>query len=150
MAMNYQNFASLGVNLNRQKYGPLDISNVFTSAADLKYYLTKGTFTEGVSEYWYKNANGKIVPYPYEGQVLATVIDGVVEVFVLALDAEGNFETREIAGKIEVDGTTIVKDADGKLSIVAPVDPDSSKTYNFSYANGVYSWVEVDTATAAG
>jgi len=148
--MNYQNFASLGVNLNRQKYGPLDISNVFTSAADLKYYLTKGTFTEGVSEYWYKNANEKIVPYPYEGQVLATVIDGVVEVFVLAFDAEGNFETREIAGKIEVDGTTIVKDANGKLSIVAPVNPDSTKTYNFSYANGVYSWVEVDTATAAG
>ena len=38
MAMNYQNFASLGVNLNRQKYGPLDISNVFTSANDLQYY----------------------------------------------------------------------------------------------------------------
>ena len=150
MAMNYQNFASLGVNLNRQKYGPLDISNVFTSAADLKYYLTKGAFTQGVSEYWYKNANEKIVPYPYEGQVLATVIDGVVEVFVLALDEAGNFETREIAGKIEVDGTTIVKDAEGKLSIVAPVDPDDKKTYNFSYANGVYSWVEVDTATAAG
>lgn len=150
MAMTYQNFASLGVNLNRQKYGPLDISNVFTSAADLKYYLTKGTFTEGVSEYWYKNANEKVVPYPYEGQVLATVIDGVVEVFVLALDAKGNFETREIAGKIEVDGTTIVKDADGKLSIVAPVNPDDKKVYNFSYANGVYSWVEVDTATAAG
>lgn len=150
MAMTYQNFASLGVNLNRQKYGPLDISNVFTSAADLKYYLSKGTFTTGVSEYWYKNANEKIVPYPYEGQVLATVIDGIVEVFVLALDAEGNFETREIAGKIDVDGTTIVKDADGKLSIVAPVNPDDKKTYNFAYANGVYSWVEVDTATAAG
>ena len=150
MAMNYQNFASLGVNLNRQKYGPLDISNVFTSAADLKYYLTKGTFTEGVSEYWYKNANEKIVPYPYEGQVLATVIDGVVSVYALSLDADGNFQTQEIGAKVEVDGTTIVKDANGKLSIVAPVNPDSSKTYNFAYANGVYSWVEVDTATAAG
>jgi len=148
--MTYQNFASLGVNLNRQKYGPLDISNVFTSAADLQYYLTKGTYTEGVSEYWYKNANEKIVPYPYEGQVLATVIDGVVNVYTLALDAEGNFVTQEIAGKIEVDGTTITKDAEGKLSIVAPVSPDSTKTYNFAYANGVYSWVEVDTATAAG
>lgn len=150
MAMTYQNFASLGVNLNRQKYGPLDISNVFTSAADLKYYLSKGTFTEGVSEYWYKNANEKIVPYPYEGQVLATVIDGVVSVYALSLDAEGNFQTQEIGAKVEVDGTTIVKDADGKLSIVAPVDPASDKTYNFAYANGVYSWVEVDTATAAG
>lgn len=150
MAMTYQNFASLGVNLNRQKYGPLDISNVFTSAADLKYYLTKGTFTEGVSEYWYKNANEKVVPYPYEGQVLATVINGVVSVYALSLDADGNFQTQEIGAKVEVDGTTIVKDASGKLSIVAPINPDSSKTYNFAYANGVYSWVEVDTATAAG
>ena len=150
MAMNYQNFASLGVNLNRQKNGPLDISNVFTSAADLKYYLSEGTFTEGVSSYWYESESKKVVPYPYEGQVLATVIDGVVNVYTLALDAEGKFVTQEIAGKIEVDGTTIVKDAEGKLSIVAPVDPDSTKTYNFAYANGKYSWVEVDTATAAG
>ena len=40
MAFEYQNFASLSVNLNRQKYGPLDISNVFTSQADLNYYLS--------------------------------------------------------------------------------------------------------------
>jgi hypothetical protein len=150
MAFEYQGFATLGVNLNRQKYGPLDISNVFTSEADLKYYLTKGTFIEGVSEYWYKDDVNKVVPYPYEGQVLATVINGEVNVYVLAVKEDGTFETREIADKIEVDGTTIVKDAEGKLSIVAPVNPDSSKSYNFSYANGVYSWVEVDTATAAG
>ena len=120
MAMTYQNFASLGVNLNRQKYGPLDISNVFTSAADLKYYLTKGTFTEGVSEYWYKNANEKIVPYPYEGQVLATVIDGDVKVYVLRLDAEGAFEAKAI--EPEVDGNTI-KLTNGKLELVGlPAD----------------------------
>ena len=59
MANDYQNFASLGVNLNRQKYGPLDISNVFTSEADLKYYLTKVHLQEGVSEYWYKSAAKK-------------------------------------------------------------------------------------------
>jgi ABC-type transporter Mla subunit MlaD len=145
MAFEYQSYASLGLNLNRQKYGPLDISNVFTSENDLKYYLTKGAHTEGVSEYW-----TKITPYPYEGQVLATVIGGVVNVYVLALNGVGEFITQEIAGKIEVDGKTIVKDADGTLSIVAPTNPDDTKTYNFAYANGVYSWVEVDTATAAG
>ena len=42
MAMEYQGFATLGVNLNRQKYGPLDVSSVFTSTADLTYYRTKG------------------------------------------------------------------------------------------------------------
>jgi hypothetical protein len=150
MAMTYQNFASLGVNLNRQKYGPLDISNVFTSAADLKYYLTKGTFTEGVSEYWYKNANEKIVPYPYEGQVLATVIDGVVNVYALALDAEGNFTTQEIAGKIEVDNKTIKLNADGKLELVGIPADIAGKTLVPSLVNGELTWAEPDTSTAEG
>ena len=150
MAMTYQNFASLGVNLNRQKYGPLDISNVFTSAADLKYYLTKGTFTEGVSEYWYKNANEKIVPYPYEGQVLATVIDGVVEVYVLALDADGNFETREIGAKVEADGKTIKVNAEGKLELVGLPADIAGKTLVPSLVNGELTWAEPDTSTAEG
>jgi hypothetical protein len=150
MAMTYQNFASLGVNLNRQKYGPLDISNVFTSENDLKYYLTKGAHTEGVSEYWYKNANEKIVPYPYEGQVLATVIGGVVSVYALALDAEGNFTTQEIAGKIEVDGKTIKLNADGKLELVGLPTDVEGKTYVPSYVNGVLTWAEPDTSTAEG
>ena len=150
MAMNYQNFASLGVNLNRQKYGPLDISNVFTSAADLKYYLTKGTFTEGVSEYWYKNANEKIVPYPYEGQVLATVIDGVVSVYALSLDAEGNFQTQEIGAKVEVDGKTIKLNADGKLELVGLPADIAGKTLVPSLVNGVLTWAEPDTSTAEG
>lgn len=150
MAMTYQNFASLGVNLNRQKYGPLDISNVFTSAADLKYYLTKGTFTEGVSEYWYKNANEKVVPYPYEGQVLATVIDGVVNVYVLALDEENRFTTQEIAGKIEVDGKTIKLNADGKLELVGLPADVAGKTLVPSLVNGELTWAEPDTSTADG
>lgn len=147
MAMNYQNFASLGVNLNRQKYGPLDISSVFTSAADLKYYLTKGTFTEGVSEYWYKNANEKIVPYPYEGQVIATVIDGDVKVYVLRLDAEGAFEAKAI--EPEVDGKTI-KLTNGKLELVGIPADVSGKTFVPSLVNGVLTWAEPDTSTAEG
>lgn len=146
MAMTYQNFASLGVNLNRQKYGPLDISSVFTSAADLKYYLTKGAFTEGVSEYWYKNANEKVVPYPYEGQVLATVIDGDTKVYVLRLDAEGNFEAKAI--EPEVDGKTI-KLTNGKLELVG-LPTDTSKVYVPSLVNGVLTWAEPDTSTAEG
>lgn len=55
MAMEYQGFATLGVNLNRQKYGPLDISSVFISTADLNYYISKGTVQqEGLSAYWKK------------------------------------------------------------------------------------------------
>lgn len=150
MAMTYQKFASLGVNLNRQAYGPLDISNVFTSAADLKYYLTKGTFTEGVSEYWYKSATEKIVPYPYEGQVLATVIDGVVSVYALSLDAEGNFQTQEIGAKVEVDGKTIKLNAEGKLELVGLPADISGKTLVPSLINGELTWAEPDTSTADG
>ena len=150
MAMNYQNFASLGVNLNRQKYGPLDISNVFTSEADLKYYLSKGTFVEGVSEYWYKNANEKIVPYPYEGQVLATVINGVVNVYALALNENGDFVTQEIAGKIEVDNKTIKLNDEGKLELVGLPTNTAGKTYVPSYVNGELVWAEPDTSTAEG
>ena len=150
MAMTYQKFASLGVNLNRQAYGPLDISNVFTSEADLKYYLTKGTFTEGVSEYWYKSATEKIVPYPYEGQVLATVIDGVVSVYALSLDAEGNFQTQEIGAKVEVDGKTIKLNAAGKLELVGLPADITGKTLVPSLVNGELTWAEPDTSTAEG
>ena len=40
MAYTYQSFATLGVNLNRQNYGALDISQVFNSQGDLNYYLS--------------------------------------------------------------------------------------------------------------
>lgn len=152
MAFEYQNFASLGVNLNRQKYGPLDISNVFNSEADLKYYLTKGTFTEGVSDYWIDT-----VPYPYEGQVIATVIDGAVNVFVLALNENNEFITQEISGKIEVDGDTIEIAADGSIKLVGIDGLATTKddgegnqvtiTYQPRYKNGKLTWEELSSTT---
>ena len=97
MAMEYQGFATLGVNLNRQKYGPLDVSSVFTSTADLTYYITKGqTKLEGLSDYW--NA---IVPYPYEGQLVSLVENGEVSVFKLV--AKGDvFEAAAVVDKVEL------------------------------------------------
>jgi hypothetical protein len=97
MAFNYQGFATLGVNLNRQKYGPLDISSVFATQADLNYYLTKGAVTEDVSEYWYKSADSKVVPYPYAGQLIATAFAGeAVKVWVLSEKEDGTFETKNV------------------------------------------------------
>lgn len=97
MAMEYQGFATLGVNLNRQKYGPLDVSSVFTSTADLTYYRTKGqTKLEGLSDYW--NA---IVPYPYEGQLVSLVENGTVS--VLKLIANGDvFDVVEVGSEVEL------------------------------------------------
>ena len=98
MAYEYQSFATLGVNLNRQNYGALDISQVFNSQGDLDYYLSKGTNKTKVSDYW-KN----IVPYPYEGQVVALVIEGdsntskKIQVGVLQLGKDNNFIFSQLA-----------------------------------------------------
>lgn len=125
----YQGFATLGVNLNRQKYGPLDISNVFTSQADLNYYLSKGASTEGVSDYW-KNT----VPYPYAGQYIALVDNTTrtVTPYMLSEKADGTFETVEVGGKLpEVDGETI-KIENGKLTAVIPEYTDTNTTYKLT------------------
>lgn len=88
----YQGFATLGVNLNRQKYGPLDISQVFKTQGDLNYYLSKGADKTAVSTYW-----ADVVPYPYAGQVVALSADGAdPRLFVLKEKADGTFETAEV------------------------------------------------------
>lgn len=88
----YQGFATLGVNLNRQKYGPLDISQVFKTQGDLNYYLSKGADKAAVSAYW-----ADVVPYPYAGQVVALSADGAdPRLFVLKEKADGTFETSEV------------------------------------------------------
>lgn len=143
MAYTYQNFASLGVNLNRQKYGALDISSVFTSAADLAYYLSKGATKTGVSQYWLD-----IVPYPYAGQVIATVIDGEVSVFALKEKTDGTFETTEIGGKVSVDDVTIVAAEDGTLSIKGYADA-SVNAQLVKTASGL-AWVVPDNTTVEG
>lgn len=97
MAMEYQGFATLGVNLNRQKYGPLDVSSVFTSAADLTYYITKGKVKEEtLSDYW-----KDIVPYPYEGQIVSLVADGAVSVLKLVADGD-IFKTEPLMEEVEL------------------------------------------------
>lgn len=124
----YQGFATLGVNLNRQKYGPLDISNVFTSLADLNYYLSKGENKEGVSDYW-KNT----VPYPYAGQYVALVDNTTrtVTPYMLSEKADGTFETIKV-GAPEVDGETIIVNEAGKLEAVIPEYTDTNTTYKLS------------------
>lgn len=105
MAMEYQGFATLGVNLNRQKYGPLDVSSVFTSTADLTYYRTKGqTIEEGLSDYW-----KAIVPYPYEGQLVSLVENGVVSVLKLVAN-EDVFDAIAIVDNIELPDNLATQD----------------------------------------
>ena len=114
MALNYQNYASLGVNLNRQLSGPLDISTVFNSQIDLTYYLTGGTGDKtGVSEYW----TSLPATYPYAGQIVALATDAGVSVLVIKESASG-FITEPISAETAVDGDVITYNADKELTLV--------------------------------
>lgn len=87
MAFEYQNFASLGVNLNRQKYGPLDIAYVFQNETDFEWYVSKGTQNSATkSTYW-----DNVVPYPYPGLITAVIIGNDVSVRVV-IDEDGNWK----------------------------------------------------------
>lgn len=156
MAFEYQNFASLGVNLNRQAYGPLDISNVFKSVADLEYYTTKGRVTENVSNYWYESADKKIVPYPYEGQIVALVANGNVTAYILSEITDttnehvGEFTYKEVGKAPELDNATITTDEEGKLTLVGTEDATNIGKYaqlirDTSAPNGVrLVWTEIE------
>ena len=118
MALNYQNYASLGVNLNRQLSGPLDISTVFNSQVDLTYYLTGGTGDKaGVSEYWASLP----ATYPYAGQIVALATDAGVSVLVIKESASG-FVTEPISAETAVDGKVITYNADKELTLVGFAD----------------------------
>lgn len=80
MSFSYENlgFASLNVNLNRQQYGPLDISTVFTCLTDLDWYASSGTNGTTPSEYW-----ADVVPYPYAGQLVSVVTNNTVNTYIL-------------------------------------------------------------------
>lgn len=92
----YQSVASLNVNLNRQAYGPLDISQVLKSQADLDYYRSGGVLSADVKTY-------PQIPYPYAGQVVSLVDNnsGSVTVFKLVPNAStGYFDAVQIDARI--------------------------------------------------
>ena len=135
MALNYQNYASLGVNLNRQLSGPLDISTVFNSQVDLTYYLTGGTGDKaGVSEYWASLP----ATYPYAGQIVALATDAGVSVLVIKESASG-FVTEPISAETAVDGKVIAYNADKELTLVGFADAATGARLQKS-ATGV-EWV---------
>ena len=70
-SFNYVAHATLGVNLNRQKNAPLDVSSEYKSIKDALYYVTEGRYPangEGVTQ-----AVKDMVKYPYLGQVISIV-----------------------------------------------------------------------------
>lgn len=136
MALNYQNYASLGVNLNRQLSGPLDISTVFNSQVDLTYYLTGGTGDKaGVSEYWASLP----ATYPYAGQIVALATDAGVSVLVIKESASG-FVTEPISAETAVDGKVIKYNADKELTLVGFAEAATGARLQKTATGGV-EWV---------
>lgn len=64
--MKYEGVATLGVNLNRQKYGPLDVSSVLLTLNDLQAYCAGDA--SKMSEGWTGGT-----PYPYPGQIIVVL-----------------------------------------------------------------------------
>lgn len=77
----YQGVATLGVNLNRQKYGPLDVSSVLLTKDALNWYIlgSKDNAPEG----WTGGT-----PYPYPGQLIVVLEDNIVYQLYLQEDGE--------------------------------------------------------------
>ena len=64
-SFSYEGHANLGVNLNRQKNAPLDVSCEYSSVKDMLYYVTEGRYPAngtGVS-----NEVKDMKKYPYLG-----------------------------------------------------------------------------------
>lgn len=145
MAYEYQGFASLSVNLNRQKYGALDISQVFNSQADLNYYISKGAQKDGVSDYWLA-----VTPYPYAGQYLALVNNETREVkaYILVEKEDGTFETKEVGSAPIGDEKSITVD-EGIVKIVG-FDGAETGAQPRKKADGTIEWIKPDTTTVEG
>ena len=77
----YEGAATLGVNLNRQKYGPLDVSSVLLTENDLKWYILGSA--ENAPTGWTGGT-----PYPYPGQIIVTLDTNTVYQLYLKEDKE--------------------------------------------------------------
>lgn len=113
--MNYTNTeyainSNLNVTLNRQSYGPLDTTTLFSSIDDFHYYLKKGWKLATAPESWGLDLDNvstavKTVEdggdstklrikamYPYVGQIISVIQDGEIKVYVLTDEAGGYSE----------------------------------------------------------
>ena len=81
--MKYEGVATLGVNLNRQKYGPLDVSSVLLNMDDLNAYCAKDK--DAMSEGWTGGT-----PYPYPGQIIVVLSNNTA--YQLREEADGSIK----------------------------------------------------------
>ena len=106
--------SNLGVNLNRQKYAPLDGSSVFKSIADFEYYIKKGAFDQqlietaplsnDISDY----VLNIMTQYPYVGQIVSIVDSETSSVSVYKITDVASCEYTQIDSTLSVSGSDYV------------------------------------------
>lgn len=158
-SFSYEGHANLGVNLNRQKNAPLDISCEYSSVKDMLYYVTEGRFPAngtGVSA-----AVKDMKKYPYLGQVIALVNPETEEValyYVKTAEYDATLATDdamfehyfEAVGRATLgDNVTIVRNEEtGVLSIKGYAAAETGAQL-VKTANGL-EWVKPDNTTVEG
>ena len=160
--LEYQNVASRNVNLHRQNYGPLDVSQVLTSQADFDYYRSGGALCANTKTY-------PNTPYPYAGQIVSLVdnSNGNVTVYKLVPNSElGYFDAVQIdaaikPGDLPIEAGTGVyfgTSDNGKITINAQkidfdkvVDSTTSASDNAAYTSAVYqALTAIDNRVSSG
>ena len=158
-SFSYEGHANLGVNLNRQKNAPLDVSCEYSSVKDMLYYVTEGRYP----------ANGTGVStevkdmkkYPYLGQIIALVNPETEEVALyyvktaeyndtLATD-EAMFEHYfEAVGRATLgDNVTIVRNEETGVLSIKGYSAAETGAQLVKTANGL-EWVKPDNTTVEG
>lgn len=144
MATQFTHFSAhsaLGNNLNRQKYGPLDGSTVFTSTKELEYYINKGALNQGyisaepdptgISEY----VLSTLTYFPYVGQIVSVVDSSLSSVSVYKITDVAKCEYTPV-GKTYDFAAGLSADEDDKVGIKygegLSVDTDNKLILDFS------------------
>lgn len=148
--MKYEGVATLGVNLNRQKYGPLDVSSVLLTTDDLNAYCAGNA--SAMSSGWTGGT-----PYPYPGQIIVTLSDNIA--YQLYENGEGkiaykamvdfsNFYTQdqinEMLQNVSVDltGYYTKEEVDNLLSALEPPEVDLGDYYTKSEIDEIIGSIE--------
>lgn len=148
--MKYEGVATLGVNLNRQKYGPLDVSSVLLTLNDLTAYCAGDA--SAMSEGWTGGT-----PYPYPGQIIVVLEnntvyqlkeeqDGSVKPYTLInlSDYYSKSQIDEMFANVSVDMSDYYtkEQIDNLLASVKPPEVDLSNYYTKGEIDDIVGSIE--------
>lgn len=131
--MKYEGVATLGVNLNRQKYGPLDVSSVLLTLNDLKGYCAGDA--SAMSNNWTGGT-----PYPYPGQIIVVLEDNT------AYQLYEEEEAVKYRPMLDLSNFYSKKEIDNMLS---SVEVDMSDYYNKQEIDNIIGSIEGTEGTSS-